>query len=279
MISNSLKDTRLEFTQGSAILDTLNAASSDAILVKYEGSEVRFPKPGIYRLDSDVGELQVYSGECKVLSHNVSTLVDSTHLYYFALQMTTQKFGDGATDEFYDWASNRNSIMADQNQLASAEKDDPLDGDPGGLGGAGLGSPYVVPPAYLSPNYSVSGTPLLGYSTFAGVNNPFYVYQPSPFSSFVPGVGLVLFSSYRNRPAGTYWPVAGHPGYHPIGGAYHPPIGITRWPTLSSSGLTHLPIVGSGYRPPAVRPSITSGARPAGSYSAPHVGAVHVGHR
>ncbi len=279
MVSNSLTKTRLDLTGGSAILDNLSAASADAIVLGYEGSEIRFPKPGIYRIDSDVGELQVYSGECKVTRNKVSTTVDSSHLYYFALQLTTQKFGDGATDEFYDWASNRNSVMADQNQLASAGQDDALDGDPGGVGG-----PFVVPPGYPSPNsnYATSATPLLGYNTYGSSSSPFYLYQPTPYSSFAPGIGLFVLSPYHHRPPGSYSPVTTIPGYHPPVGfhptpGYHPPLVITRWPSPTVTGISHLPTIGSGYRPIA-RPPVTSGARPAAAYSAPHVGA-HIGHR
>ena len=276
MVSNSLIKTRLDVAGGSAILDNLNAPTADAIVLGYEGSEIRFPKPGIYRIDSDVGELQVYSGECKVTRNKVSTTVDSSHLYYFALQMTTQKFGDGATDEFYDWASNRNSVMADQNQLASAGQDD-VDG-----GLAGLGSPYVVPPTYLSPNFGLSATPSVGYSTY-GSTSPFTVYQPTPYSSFAPAIGLFVLAPYRNRPAGSHWPITTMPGYHPPvgyhpGAGYHPPAVITRWPSPSVNGLSHVPTISSGYHQPIARPPVTSGARPSAIYSAPHVGA-HVGHR
>ncbi len=281
MVSNSLTDTRLEFTKGSAILDSLNAKSDGAIVLSYEGAEVRFPKPGIYRLDSDVGELQVYSGECKVKSHGVSTTVDSSHLYYFALELTTQKFGDGATDEFYDWALNRSTVIADQSQLASADQTDDLDGDPGGIGGL-----YVVPPSYLSPSYSVGASPLLGYSNYGSLNNPYYVYQPTPYSSFAPAGGLFLLHPYHHRPAGSQWPISTRPGYHPPAG-YHPPSVITRWPSPSVNGLAHLPTVGfgyhpmptmgSGYHPPVVRPSAPVSARPGASMT-PHIGG-HMGHR
>ncbi len=275
MVSNSLTDTRVEFTKGSAILDSLNARSGDAIAMSYEGAEVRFPKPGIYRLDSDVGELQVYSGECKVKSHGVATTVDSSHIYYFALELTTQKFGDGATDEFYDWASNRNSVLADRNQLASADQSDALDTDPGFLGG-----PFVVPPSYLSPNYPTPATSVLGYSTYGSANDPYRVYQSTPYSSFAPAGGLFVLFPYHHRPVGSQWPIGTHPGYHPTAG-YHPSPVITRWPSPSAGGLSRLPIIGSGYHPvptigsgyraTAIRPSVPAAARPAAS--------THIGHR
>jgi hypothetical protein len=79
--------------------------------------------------------LEAYSGEAEVthqdiMQKKVSLSVDSLHLYYFALGLTTNTFGDGAMDEFYDWARNRSEVIADQNQMASAEQDEAQNLDP-----------------------------------------------------------------------------------------------------------------------------------------------------
>ena len=153
MASNSLADTRLELLDGTAILDNVNANSSDATVLIYRGSEVRFPKPGVYRVDYDLGELQVYSGEAEVTHRGLSSAVDPSHLY-ISLELTTSKFGDGAMDEFYDWARNRSEIIADQNQRASAEQADAEDPDPSGALGM-----FGVPPLSSSPSYAAPAYP------------------------------------------------------------------------------------------------------------------------
>ena len=62
MVSNSLMDTRVEVTDGSVILDNLNATPGHALALLFHSSTVRFPKPGIYRIDGELGELEAYSG-------------------------------------------------------------------------------------------------------------------------------------------------------------------------------------------------------------------------
>jgi hypothetical protein len=264
MVSNSLTDTRLNMTEGSAIFDNLNASPNDAVLLIHEGSEVRFPRPGVYRIDSDVGELQVYSGEARVTHHRVSTTVDSSHLYYFALELTTNKLGDGAMDEFYDWAHNRSDVIANQNQLASAEQDDAQNADPGSTG------TFAVPPLYSLPSYAA---PSLGYSTYGSTINPFYPYAPTPYPGFVSFASVLVLSPLRHWPSGLQW----HGG---AGSVYRPAPVITRWPSPTQGVLSHWPATGVHYpigtsigRPTTV----TAMPHPISPPVAPHLAAPRVG--
>ncbi len=280
MVSNSLTDTRLEITDGSAILDNLNATPSRAVVLTYHDSAVHFPKAGIYRVDCELGELQVYSGEAEVTHEKTSSTIDSSHLYYFALDLSTSKFGDGAMDEFYDWARNRSDVIAEQNQTASAEQDEAQDPDPTGAAGA-----FVIPPSYTPPSYSVPSSPLYGTSPYA-LGNPYYVNPPSPFLGFWSSPAIVVVTPFRHRPGGTHWPTGTIVG---SGLGYRPGSVVTRWPVTGQSGsyvpgTRHYP-VGSTYRPAgslAARPVISSMPRPATSVvvphmtTAPHVAAPHV---
>jgi hypothetical protein len=255
MVSNSLSDTRLELKQGSAILDNFNASPSDAIVLVYEGSEVRFAKPGVYRMDSDVGELQAYSGEATVTHHGAKTTVDSSHRYYFALELTTDKTGDGMTDEFYDWASNRSNAIADQNQMASADAASAQDPDPNGTAGM-----FVIPPSFAAPGISSSGISSPGYSTSGSTYGPSYLYSSTFDPGFIAFSNIIVLPPRFYRPGGSRWPVG-------VGTVYRPP--ILRWPPTSQGGLYHLP-------PTTLRNPIgTSLVRPAAT-SAPHVSAPHV---
>ncbi len=274
MASNSLADTRLELLDGTAILDNLNANSSDATVLIFRGSEVRFPKPGVYRVDYDLGELQVYSGEAEVAHHGVSSAVDPSHLYYFALELTTSKFGDGAMDEFYDWARNRSDIIADQNQRASAEQADAEDPDP--TGGLGI---FGVPPLYSSPGYATPA-PLLGSSIYGSGIDPYYLYPPTPYSGFGFFPSILVLAPYRHRPGGSKWPVSA---------GFRPPPAINGWPK-PIPGITHFPGTAQHYpigiyRPtstPLSRPGVTAVPRMPSMYAAPHAAVPHVtavGHR
>jgi len=283
MASNSLTDTRLEVKEGSAILDNLNASGSPVALL-VQGSAVHFPKPGIYRINCDIGELQVYSGEAEVTHEKASVTVDPSHLYYFALSMTIDKFGEEFTDEFYDWAHNRSDVIADQNQRASAEEDDAQDPDPGSIPGLLGGAPSFPPPGYSTPPPSIFGSQ--GYGSYI---NPLYSYSSTPFLGYPWSPGIIIVTPFRHSTTATRWPGSAGVGYRPT------PI-VTRWPLprhigpsypsrITSGSILRYP-VGSTYRPGGtipVRPGYTPmprlsspsiGAHPA---AAPHVAAPHVG--
>ena len=226
------------------------------------------------------GELQVFSGEADVNHGKLALKVDSTHLYYFALDMTINKYGDGAMDEFYDWAHNRSELIADQNQMAAAEQND-ADVDASGI--PGLSGPLGVPRS-LGPYSSIFGNPAYGgSSTYGSVISPLYLSPLTPYPGLLATSPIFLVSPYRHRPVGTSgrtWPVSAGTGYRPI----HPV--VSRWPATEQSGsfISNTPLrfpVGSSYHPPTglpARPSVTTVPRV--SYSHPAVSHVGVaGHR
>ena len=44
MISNSLKNTRVEFLEGSVLLDSLEATGDNPVLIAYKDCQIRFPQ-------------------------------------------------------------------------------------------------------------------------------------------------------------------------------------------------------------------------------------------
>ena len=266
MKSNSLTDTRLEVTSGSVILDNLNATSKDPVVMSYQESEVRFPKPGIYRLDCDLGELQAYRGEAQVAHHGSTTTVDTSQLYYFQLEIATTKFGDGAMDEFYDWAHNRSEVIADQNQEASAQQDDSEDPDPN------LNGMFVVPPPTTSPGYTpMPSLPGYGYSAYGGGIDSFYLYSPAQYLGYpaFSNIFVLYPSGYRSGSRYGY-------GYTPgIGSWPRTPV-MTRWPSSITGIGSHLPVTASHY-PLGTGISHVGTSMPRTTYTpvAPHVSTVH----
>ena len=270
MESNSLTDTRFQLKGGAAILDNLNSKPGNGVTLVLDGSEVRFPNPGVYRIDCDLAELQVYSGEAKVTHHGSLTSVDAEHLYYFRLEMTIKKFGEGATDEFYDWAHNRSDVIADHNQIALAEQADAEDADTT----AGI---FAVPPLSSLPGYSAPST---GYSTYASPVVPFYLYPPAQPFGYPFLTSFIFLPTLVHRPGTANWPITS-------GTIYRPRPIVTRWPTSSLSGVSsgvvhypstivHYPAGSAQTHPVVVTPRVTSPA-PAVHATAPH--AMAVGHR
>src|SRR5579875_1510262 len=95
MQSTSLSDTKVEFLQGSIIIDSTQAASAEPVVVIDKESQIRFPKPGTYRVDFEPALLQVYSGEAEVTRDGKPMTVDSSHLYFLTMGLDTRKIGDG----------------------------------------------------------------------------------------------------------------------------------------------------------------------------------------
>jgi len=252
--ANALTDTQVEFLRGSAILDSLDAPPAPPILLTYRHYGVRFPKPGVYRIDSDTGVLQTYRGDAQVVAPDKKTSsVDAAKLYFFDLGTLTNKFGEPNEDEFYDWARGRADAISAENQLAGQTNGDASEDN--GMGA--LNSPL---PSYgtspLSPSigsYAFSGPyfdPFLGFN--AGPFTPYTIY---PLFLVIPRGNWASHWPHRN-PTVTAGYVASRPGL------ISTPIRVPIYtPRPASAGV-------GGVR--VYRPAPTAAPRPA-------VG-IHVGH-
>lgn len=209
MVSTELTDTRVEFKQGSAIVDSTEAQSGNSPAVLYWGAEVRFSKPGVYRLDAEPAPvLQVYTGEANVKHDGTSSAVDPSKEFFFLAGTETNKYGDGNFDAFYDWAKNRGDLIAADNRSA-AESADPGDIQSGPSLGPGPVYDPGIPP---SPGYYPSGPgyyPSYGGSVAGaypgGMFYPYGAYAPFGFDPFWPGVIFVV-PRYRYPHVHSRWP-------------------------------------------------------------------------
>ncbi len=218
MRSNSLTDTRVEFLHGAAIVDSLDAPTASPVLLIYKNCQVRFPKQGVYRLDSDTELLQAYSGRAEVTQDGKLSHLDDSHLFFFSLGMQTDKVNEGTEDEFYDWARARNETITAENQLAAQSAADAgdMDNDPN--------APMVPVPYPGSPNLSVPGYAVPGYDYGAGsaLFNPFYSFGGGPFFPSMMFPVFIVRHPYGERWTNSKWPHTPYtPGSAPTG---------SRWP-------------------------------------------------
>jgi hypothetical protein len=246
MISNSLSATRIEVLTGSVILDSSAAApdGTSAVLV-YKNASVAFPRPGIYRLDTEPPVLQVFGGKAQVTQDGKTTTVDSSHLFFLELAMQTDKFGDGSEeqDDFYAWSQNRNQTIDQQNQIAQETSKTPdeeasslgIPPDPDGLSGL----PGLNSPGSLGPLANVPLTPS-PYDFGAIPYNPAWgIYTSIPLTPYAPAP---LFALIVPR----YWTGVLHPIHTPSPLWHHLPwfssVGVQAG-TIGSSlwFLTHRP--------------------------------------
>jgi len=214
MVSVALTDTRVEFLKGSAILDSMDAQPGNSPVLVYWASEVRFPKPGVYRFDSEPAPLlEVYSGEAEVKHDEKTSPIDSSSEFFFLAGTETNKYGEGNFDAFYDWAKDRSDVITADNRSAAQSAADPGDVD----NGLNLPIGPGTAPDPSMPTYGGGGGwtgPIYGGSSMAA---PFWNNSLYPFSPFGPyglnpypyGI-LVVFPRYRYQRVHSRWPDSPH---------------------------------------------------------------------
>ena len=196
MVSTAITDTRVEFLQGSVIVDSLDAPADNPTAAVYKNCKVRFPKQGVYRFDSEPAPLfQVYSGQAAIAHDGKNSLIDTSHLFFFAAGTETKKFDNGTDDEFYAWAKDRSEAIASENQLAADTAKDPADLDSGQ-------TVPVYPNLGTAPNYGgPTYAPFGGIYSMGGIypmSGPFFdPYLPSGMGSW--GIYPILYPVYLPR--------------------------------------------------------------------------------
>lgn len=207
LASNSLTDTQIEFLRGSAILDSMNASAAPPVVMTYQRCQIRFPKAGIYRIDSDTGVFQAYTGEARIETPEGKTPnIDNSKLFFFDLGTVTNKFGEPNEDEFYDWARGRADSIAAENQLAAqGAAPDPDDSFAAGIFNAPL-------PSYGFPSYPGLG----GYAIGAPLYDPFFGFSAGAFAPYnVFPVFLVVRPRNWQSGSGSHWPHSPQSTYTP----------------------------------------------------------------
>ena len=182
MVSGSLSNTQVEFLSGAVILDSKDASPGNSVALKYKTYQVRFPKPGLYRLDSMPGVMETYSGEAEVgNAGEPSKAVDGAHQFFFDIGIETNKYGGSTADNFSEWAAERNESIEASNRAAQSATDpaDMANSDPfSGIGGnlplsSGVSGPLVYGTGGYSAPLGWPGTPGGAYSY-----NTFGYYSP-----------------------------------------------------------------------------------------------------
>ncbi len=245
MVSNRLSDTRIEFLNGAAIVDSTTASAKTPITVVCMGYQVQLHEPGRYRFESIPAELRVDRGEAEVLHYGKSATLGSDSVYSFIGGLTLHSSSNGLNDALDDWNRDRNATISASNDQAGKATDlsatlDNWQNDPNAaLGALGMSGylPPIPPSGYgygplptysplVSPGYGVNpvygmypGSPLgFGMSPLAFYPVPIYGYYP--YSTLV-GPGYLGSSPFRSG--------LGYLGSSPLRGGtgigtYRPPL-------------------------------------------------------
>ena len=126
MRSSSLADARLEILSGTAILNAKDPLPGNSLALLYKDWEVRVPKQGVYRIDTDPQQLRVYFGEVEVhAAQAASVLVKAGQTLPLAAVLVPDLTLGPPGDEFNRWAYDRGEAIAADNATAAQIVDDP----------------------------------------------------------------------------------------------------------------------------------------------------------
>jgi hypothetical protein len=111
MISTSLKNSRLELQQGSAIFDSAADQSGSPATLIYKDWQIRLPKPGRYRVDSEPPQVRVYTGAAEVSLPGKTVIVNEARSFSFSAGFIPN--GVAAKPDPLDrWAQERSKITS-----------------------------------------------------------------------------------------------------------------------------------------------------------------------
>ena len=119
MLSTRLIDTRVDFLNGSAIVEVDDPLKENSVTVVYSDFQVHLKKHGLYRFDSQPAQLRVYNGEAEVESGGNVVTVKEGKLLAFSPAMAMEKFDNKVGDSLYRWAKRRSEYESVANMSAA----------------------------------------------------------------------------------------------------------------------------------------------------------------
>jgi hypothetical protein len=214
MLYSELSD-RLELQNGSAILESMQQYPGNSVTLIYKNWQVRVPRQGVYKIDSEPQQLKVYTGSAEVsaVGAEAALTVRGGETLPLATVLVPDRTTNESADAFTDWAMGRSHVVSAENATAAQIVDDPNLFDASATqSGSGLGGFTYFPPVGLS-------SLRMGLSNVYGWNSWGYPYSSNLYT---PG--------YIYVPLISAWPVRGR---YPVS----PPVGI---PPHSGTGGSHV---------------------------------------
>lgn len=217
LVSSQFSDTLVELLTGSAIVEVTETAPDTAVKLTYRTWQMRIPKKGVYRVDTEPPRVRSYQGEVEVAAAGRSDAVTvrEGEVLPLAEVLVAEPFTNYANDDFKLWAMNRSQAISSDNTIAAGIVDDPSQMDGSGMASGG----YTY--------FPMTGIPSLD------IGNPYGLSFWSPFQSTLTSL---YFPSYLYAPLYGGWPVG--LWLHPGRSLFPSPFPIGTYPTRP---LPHLP--------------------------------------
>jgi hypothetical protein len=118
MISNRLTDSRIEFLEGSALIEAADLLKDNAVTVTVGKASVNLKKNGLYRFDSEPMRLRVYAGEAVIETPGAVTVVKESRILTFE-DMQIARFDAKLGDALSRWSRRRAEYIAMANVSAA----------------------------------------------------------------------------------------------------------------------------------------------------------------
>ena len=121
MVSNKLSDSRVEFLDGSAMVEASSqlAQKENTVAILYKGTSVHLRKSGIYRFNSDPAQFLVYSGEAEVEGGSNMLMVKSSRMVSLDSPVAVEKFDAKSGDALSHWSERRGEYISMANVSAA----------------------------------------------------------------------------------------------------------------------------------------------------------------
>ena len=185
MIDSDLSDTKIELTQGSAVVEVIEMLKENLVTVTVGQAAVTFRRAGTYRFEaSETPELMVYDGQAEVTIAGQSKSYKRGNAVSLENVTVARKFDAEKGDSLLRWSMRRSGYMAMANVSAASAARSSYSGA-GGIQGW-YWNPYYMMYTYL-PNRGMFCNGYMGYCYYSPDRVHQAFYTPPVYSN--PGGG------------------------------------------------------------------------------------------
>ena len=107
MENSSLIDTRIELRRGRALVEVVEGVKNGRTTLEHAGTATELKRHGLYRLDADRRQVQVYGGEAEVQAGGRKASAGRGRAIQLDDSLTVSKFNPKQGDGLFQWAARR----------------------------------------------------------------------------------------------------------------------------------------------------------------------------
>lgn len=124
MRDSSLTDTRVELEHGTALVEVVETVKSGRIRLICGDTQTELHASGLYRFDSDAGELRVFGGEARVAADEQQVAAGRGRTVKLDRSLSLSTFKRSGADALHRWAAYRSFRLFVSSAGARARRTD-----------------------------------------------------------------------------------------------------------------------------------------------------------